>query len=93
VQRPFVWNGRAAGVDKQDSVYCVRILFLCQYFPPEMGAPAARTYEHAREWVEMGHEVTVVCGLPNHPDGVVPPEYCGTFLYREKIDGINVLRC
>jgi len=71
----------------------VRILFLCQYFPPEMGAAAARTHEHAREWAKLGHEVTVLCGLPNHPDGVVPPKYRGTMLYREQVDGINVMRC
>ena len=71
----------------------MRILFLCQYFPPEMGAPAARTFEHARHWVHEGHEVTVVCGLPNHPDGIVPQKYRGTLLYREMIDGVNVLRC
>lgn len=71
----------------------MRILFFCQYFTPEMGAPAARTHEHARRWVAQGHEVTVVCGLPNHPDGIVPPRYRGTWLYREEIDGIRVLRC
>lgn len=71
----------------------MRILFLCQYFPPEMGAPAARTFEHARHWARLGHDVTVVCGLPNHPDGVVPPEYRGTLLYREEIEGVKVLRC
>jgi len=71
----------------------LRILFLCQYFPPEMGAPSARTFEHARHWVRAGHDVTVVCGLPNHPDGVVPPKYRRTLLYRENIEGINVLRC
>lgn len=58
-----------------------------------MGAPAARTHEHAREWVRQGHEVTVLCGLPNHPDGIIPEKYRGHFLYREQIDGINVLRC
>lgn len=71
----------------------MRIVFFCQYFTPEMGAPAARTHEHARRWVARGHEVTVVCGLPNHPDGIVPPKYRGTWLYREHIDGIHVLRC
>lgn len=71
----------------------MRILFFCQYFTPEMGAPAARTHEHARRWVAQGHEVTVLCGLPNHPDGVVPEAYRGHWLYRENIDGINVLRC
>jgi glycosyltransferase involved in cell wall biosynthesis len=58
-----------------------------------MGAPAARTFEHARHWVELGHEVTVVCGLPNHPDGIVPERYRGKLLFREDIEGVNVLRC
>lgn len=71
----------------------MRILFFCQYFPPEVGAPAARTHEHARRWVARGHAVTVVCGIPNHPDGIVPPAYRGKWLYREEIDGIRVLRC
>ncbi len=71
----------------------MRILFFCQYFSPEMGAPAARTHEHARRWVARGHEVTVLCGLPNHPYGIVPDAYRGRWLYRENIDGINVLRC
>ena len=71
----------------------MRILFLCQYFPPESNAPASRTFEHARHWVRMGHEVTVVCGLPNHPDGIIPEKYRGTVLYREEMDGIKVLRC
>jgi len=71
----------------------MRILFLCQYFPPEMGAPAARTYEHARRWAQSGHQVTVVCGFPNHPEGVVPARYRGHALVRENYEGIEVLRC
>lgn len=70
----------------------MKILFLCQYFPPEMGAPSARTYEHAKYWVQSGHDVTVVCGMPNHPDGIIPPEYRGKILVRENWDGIRVLR-
>lgn len=70
----------------------MRITFLCQYFPPEMGAPSARTYEHARHWVRMGHEVTVITGFPNHPTGIIRPEYRGYFIKRESIDGIDLLR-
>ena len=80
-------------VDSPSRRPTVRILFLCQYFPPEMGAPAARTFEHAREWVRAGHEVTVVCGFPNHPDGIVPPRYRGHLLVREDHEGVRVLRC
>ena len=70
----------------------MRITLLCQYFPPEMGAPSARTYEHARHWANLGHEVTVVTGFPNHPTGVIRPEYRGYFIKREQTDGIDVLR-
>lgn len=70
----------------------MRITFLCQYFPPEMGAPAARTHEHARHWVTLGHDVTVITGFPNHPTGIIRPEYRGNFIKREKVDGIDLLR-
>ncbi len=70
----------------------VHITFVSQYFPPEVCAPANRTYEHARQWVEAGHDVTVVTGFPNHPDGIIPEEYRGEVIREETIDGIEVLR-
>ena len=39
--------------------------------PPEVNAPANRTHEHCRRWVQDGHEVTVLTGVPNHPRGVI----------------------
>jgi colanic acid biosynthesis glycosyl transferase WcaI len=70
----------------------LHILLFCQYFPPEMGAPAARAYEFARRWVRMGHRVTVVCGIPNHPTGVVYDGYAKRLLHTERIEGIDVVR-
>lgn len=70
----------------------MRITFLCQYFPPEMGAPAARTYEHTRHWAARGHDVTVITGFPNHPTGIIRPEYRGMHLKREEVEGIHLLR-
>jgi glycosyltransferase involved in cell wall biosynthesis len=70
----------------------VRILYLSQYFPPEMGAPAARVHELSREWAALGHDVTVLTGFPQHPTGVIPPEYRGQLVRREELDGIRVLR-
>ena len=70
----------------------VHILYICQYFPPEMGAPAARAYEFSKRWVQMGHTVSVVCGIPNHPVGVVYPGYASKALHHEVIDGIDVYR-
>jgi glycosyltransferase involved in cell wall biosynthesis len=73
----------------------VKILYVSQYFPPEMGAPAARAAELSRHWAQAGHEVTVLTGFPNHPTGVVPPEYRSKFrrlVMRETVDGANVVR-
>jgi len=70
----------------------MKILYVSQYFPPEMGAPAARVHELSRAWAEMGHEVTVLTGFPNHPTGVVPAEYRGELIRREIVDGIRVVR-
>jgi glycosyltransferase involved in cell wall biosynthesis len=70
----------------------VKILYASQYFPPEMGAPAARVHEMSREWVRLGHQVTVLTGFPNHPTGVIPSEYRGQWLRRDIVDGIQVVR-
>ncbi len=60
-----------------------------------MGAPAARVSELARHWVRSGHEVTVLTGFPNHPTGIIPPDYKAAFrrlVYRETVDNIRVVR-
>ena len=73
----------------------MKLLYVSQYFPPEMGAPAARAVELARHWVRDGQEVSVLTGFPNHPTGVIAPEYRGKFrrlMCRETLDGIEVTR-
>jgi glycosyltransferase involved in cell wall biosynthesis len=70
----------------------MRILFLSHYFPPEVNAPATRTYEHCRQWVNDGHKVTVVTCAPNHPQGRVYEGYRNRVFQRETIDGISVVR-
>jgi len=69
-----------------------RILFLTDNFPPEVNAPATRTYEHAREWVNKGYEVTVLTCAPNFPHGKVYKGYKNRIFSREEKDGIKVIR-
>lgn len=70
----------------------MHILFLSHYFPPEVNAPASRTFEHCRQWVRDGHRVTVVTCAPNHPRGQVYPGYRNRLFTREEKDGITIIR-
>lgn len=71
----------------------MHILFLTDNFPPEVNAPASRTFEHCREWVTAGHRVTVITGAPNFPEGRLMAGYRnGLRPQRETIAGVEVVR-
>lgn len=70
----------------------MHILFLSDNFPPEVNAPASRTHEHCKVWVQAGHEVTVITCAPNFPKGAVFPGYRNAAWQEERIDGIRVVR-
>jgi hypothetical protein len=70
----------------------MRLLFLSDNFVPESNAPATRTFEHCKEWVKQGVEVTVVTCTPNFPYGKPYEGYKNKLYQRENIEGINVVR-
>ncbi len=70
----------------------MKILFLCDNFPPEVNAPATRTYEHCKQWVKRGTEVTVITCNPNFPQGKIYEGYENKLYQKEIIDGITVIR-
>ena len=70
----------------------MHILFLTDNFPPEVNAPASRTFEHCREWVKAGHRVTVITCAPNFPKGRVFDGYRNRLWQREQVEGIEVIR-
>jgi colanic acid biosynthesis glycosyl transferase WcaI len=70
----------------------MRILYLSQYFPPEVGATQTRAYEMARGLVQAGHHVTMLAEIPNHPSGIIPAEYKGKLYERAELEGIDVIR-
>jgi len=70
----------------------MKILFLTDNFPPEVNAPATRTYEHCKEWVKEGVEVTVLTCVPNFPHGKVYEGYQNKLYQTEYLDGIKVIR-
>lgn len=70
----------------------MRILLVSAHYPPDLGALANRARDLTRAWVAQGHEVHVLCGMPSHPTGIVPPRWQGRLRSHERIDGVNVHR-
>lgn len=69
----------------------MRITFLTQYFPPEVGAPQARLSELAELLAERGHRMTVLTAMPSYPTGRIFAGY-GGFFRREFRGEVRVLR-
>ena len=70
----------------------MNILIVSQYFAPEVGATQNRMASFAKAMVLAGHSVTVVTEAPNHPQGIIRPEYRDRWLTRETLDGYTVVR-
>lgn len=66
----------------------MRILAVCQYYWPE----PFNVSEICEELVARGHEVTVVTGRPNYPEGALYPGYEGDEHLDEVHNGVRVLR-
>ena len=71
----------------------MHVLFISDNFPPEVNAPASRTFEHCREWVKnQDCEVTVITCVPNFPRGIVFEGYRNKLFQVENVEGIRVIR-
>ena len=70
----------------------MRLLFVTHYFHPEVGAAPTRILELAQELSALGHDVTVLTGFPNYPDGVIPPSYRGRRRQVERLGDLRVVR-
>ena len=68
----------------------MRILILSQHFTPEVTAARARVHAFAQGLADRGHEVEVLCEVPNHPEGIVRPGYGGRATIRRTLDGFEV---
>lgn len=70
----------------------MKLLFITDNFPPEVNAPASRTFEHCKEWAKSGLDVTVITCFPNFPFGKVYKGYKNVIIKREEMEGIKVIR-
>lgn len=66
----------------------MNILVISQYFFPEQFL----INDITKELVNRGHNVTVLTGLPNYPNGEVPKDYKWFKNRREVINGVEVYR-
>lgn len=67
----------------------MRILMITQWFDPE---PTFKGLLFAKALQSRGHEVTVVTGFPNYPEGRIYPGYRLKWRHREIVDGVDVIR-
>lgn len=67
----------------------MKILVVCQYYDPE----PFRIGDICRALIAKGHEVTVVTGQPNYPEGEIYPGYEKDKRRHEVLDGVEVHRC
>lgn len=66
-----------------------KILVICQYYKPE----PFRIADICEEMVRRGHEIQVVTGYPNYPEGVLYEGYGKGKHIDEVINGVKVHRC
>ena len=59
----------------------MKILYITQYFAPEIGATTNRALANVRYLASKGHQVTVLTEMPNHPHGIIFPEYKRRFYF------------
>lgn len=69
----------------------MNILFISQYYPPEIGAASNRIGYFAKFLSRNGHNVTVLTSTPNYPEGKVYPGYENRFSIKEE-DSVCVTR-
>ncbi|MFL0246906.1 glycosyltransferase family 4 protein [Candidatus Clostridium stratigraminis] len=70
----------------------MKILFLTQYCPPEVGAPQNRIFEFAKQLRKFNHEITILTAMPNYPKGEIFEEYKGKKVVIEELEGIKIVR-
>jgi glycosyltransferase involved in cell wall biosynthesis len=70
----------------------MKILYITQYFAPEIGASQIRATALTAALARAGHQVTVVTAMPNHPQGVIHLAYRGRLWASEKVNGIRIIR-
>lgn len=82
-------TGEIKKASNQNEEVKKKILVICQYYKPE----PFRISDICEEMVRRGHEVQVVTGYPNYPEGILYDGYGKGKHIDEIINGVKVHRC
>ena len=66
----------------------MKILFVCQHYKPE----PFRLSDICEDLVRKRHEVSVLAGIPNYPEGKIYADYRHSKKRREIIEGVTIYR-
>ena len=70
-----------------------KVLYLSQYYPPEIGAGAVRSEAITNYLAGDDWSVDVVCEIPNYPTGETPKEFTDKWVYKENVsDTLSIHR-
>ena len=81
--------GESKREDNQAKKGKKKILVICQYYKPE----PFRISDICEEMVRRGHEVHVVTGYPNYPEGILYDGYGKGKHVDEVLNGVKIHRC
>jgi glycosyltransferase involved in cell wall biosynthesis len=70
----------------------MKVLFITDNFPPENNAPATRTYEHCKRWVNNCLDITVITCFPNFPKGKVFDGFKNKIIETSEVEKIKLIR-
>lgn len=67
----------------------MKILVVCQHYYPE----PFRITDICEKLVNLGHEVTVITGIPNYPEGEIYEDYRNKKNRNDNRNGVKIHRC
>ena len=70
----------------------MKILYITQYFTPEIGATTNRAMANVRYFADKGHQVTVLTEMPNHPLGIIFEGYRNKLFLSEQMENFSINR-
>ena len=68
----------------------LRVTIITQHYVPEITAARFRLEAFAEGLARRGHEVEVICAVPNHPEGRVRAGYRHRFMIKRSEGGVTV---